>query len=94
MEVVNNLFEGLTRLDKNHQPKPAVAERIEESEDWLTYTFHLRDNAKWSNGEPVTAQDFEYAWKRVMDPETASSAVPPHVFHQKCGRLQRGEGEC
>lgn len=91
MEVVNNLFEGLTRLDKNHQPKPAVAERIEESEDGLTYTFHLRDNAKWSNGEPVTAEDFEYAWKRVMDPETASSAAHLMFFIKNAEDYNEGK---
>ncbi|SDW12217.1 oligopeptide transport system substrate-binding protein/dipeptide transport system substrate-binding protein [Marininema mesophilum] len=74
MEVVNNLFEGLMRFDKNHQPKLATAKKIEKSKDGLTYTFTLQDNAKWSNGEPVTAKDFEVAWKRVMDPKTASNA--------------------
>ncbi|SFS81296.1 peptide ABC transporter substrate-binding protein [Marininema halotolerans] len=75
MEVVNNLFEGLMRLDKNHQPQPASAKTIEKSQDGLTYTFTLRDDLLWSNGEPVTAQDFEVAWKRVMDPNMASSAA-------------------
>lgn len=74
MEVVNNLFEGLTRLNKDHKAEPAVAEKIEKSDDGLTYTFTLSKDAKWSNGEPVTAQDFEYAWKRVLDPRTASEA--------------------
>ncbi|MFC4076683.1 peptide ABC transporter substrate-binding protein [Salinithrix halophila] len=74
MEVVNNLYEGLTRLDKDSKPQPAVAEKIEKSADGKTYTFTLRDEAKWSNGEEVTAQDFAFAWKRVMDPKTASNA--------------------
>ena len=75
MEVVNALFEGLMRLDENHQPKPAVAEKVDVSPDGLTYTFTLRTDVKWSNGEPLTAHDFEYAWKRVLDPKTASSAA-------------------
>jgi dipeptide transport system substrate-binding protein len=75
MEVINALFEGLMRLDENHQPKPAVAEKVDVSPDGLTYTFTLRKDAKWSNGEPLTAHDFEYAWKRVLDPKTASSAA-------------------
>src|SRR5690606_24898630 len=75
MEVVNALFEGLMRLDANHQPKPAVAEKVDVSPDGLTYTFTLRKDVKWSNGEPLTAHDFEYAWKRVLDPKTASSAA-------------------
>lgn len=66
------IFEGLMRFDANNQPAPGVAEKWEVSPDGLKYVFHLRDNAKWSNGDPVTAQDFEFAWKRVLDPEFAS----------------------
>jgi len=64
------LFDGLTRNDKNNVPQPAIATSWDVSSDKLTYTFHLRD-AKWSNGDPVTAPDFEYAWKRALAPETA-----------------------
>lgn len=66
------LFEGLTRLDAQDQPVPGAAEKWEISPDGLKYTFFLRPNAKWSNGEPVTAQDFEFAWKRALNPDTAS----------------------
>lgn len=66
------IFEGLTRLDAKDQPQPGVAEKWDVSADGLKYTFHLRANAKWSNGDPVTAQDFEFAWKRALAPETAS----------------------
>ena len=69
--VLNNVMEGLYRLDEDQQPQPAMAKSVEISDDKLTYTFTLRDGVKWSNGEPVTAQDFEYAWLRAMDPETA-----------------------
>src|SRR5215208_109716 len=69
--VLNNVMEGLYRLDEDHQPQPAMAQSVEISDDKLTYTFTLRDGVKWSNGDPVTAQDFEYAWLRAMDPETA-----------------------
>lgn len=65
------LFEGLVRLDANEQPIPGIAEKWSISDDGLTYTFHLRD-AKWSNGDTVTAQDFEYAWKRLLNPEMAN----------------------
>lgn len=65
------LYEGLTRLDANSQPVPGMAEKWDISEDGLTYTFYLRD-AKWSNGDPVTAYDFEYAWLRLLDPATAA----------------------
>jgi oligopeptide transport system substrate-binding protein len=63
--VLNNINEGLYRQDENNLPIKALATEHEESEDKVVHTFTLRD-AKWSNGEPVTAQDFEYAWKRVM----------------------------
>ena len=72
--VLNNVMEGLYRLDENEQPQPAMAKGVEISEDRLSYTFTLRDGVKWSNGDPVTAQDFEYAWLRAMDPETAGQS--------------------
>ncbi len=93
MEVVNNLFEGLTRLNKEHQPEPAVAEKIDKSDDGLTYTFTLRKDAKWSNGEPVTAQDFEYAWKRVLDPKTASEASFLMFFIKNAEQYNAGEAK-
>lgn len=70
--VMNNVFEGLYRLGENDKLEDGVATDHEVSEDGLTYTFHLRKDAKWSNGDPVTAKDFEYAWKRVLNPETAA----------------------
>ena len=66
------IFEGLTRLDAKDLPVPGVAEKWEVSPDGLKYVFYLRSNAKWSNGELVTAQDFEFAWKRALSPEFAS----------------------
>lgn len=66
------VFEGLTRIDKAGVPQPAMAERWSVSADGLVYTFYVRDQALWSDGTPVTAYDFEYAWKRVLNPETAS----------------------
>ncbi|MED1795674.1 peptide ABC transporter substrate-binding protein [Brevibacillus nitrificans] len=65
-------FDGLTRIGEDGKPHESVAEKIDVSEDGLTYTFHLRDS-KWSNGDPVTAKDFEFAWKRALDPKTASN---------------------
>lgn len=70
-DVLRQLFEGLMNEDATGAMVPGVAESFEESEDRLTYTFHLRD-AKWSNGDPVTAGDFVYAWQRAVNPETAS----------------------
>ncbi|MFC4077110.1 peptide ABC transporter substrate-binding protein [Salinithrix halophila] len=74
MDVTNSLFEGLLRLDENNKPQPAAAEKVKVSPDKTTYTFILREGLKWSNGDPVTAGDFEYAWKRVLDPKTGSPA--------------------
>ncbi|WP_308639197.1 peptide ABC transporter substrate-binding protein [Paenibacillus silvisoli] len=67
--VLNGLFEGLTRMDKDGNIVPGVAEKWDVSEDGKKFTFHLRDNAKWSNGDPVTAADFENSWKRTLDPK-------------------------
>lgn len=66
------LFEGLTRLDDDNVPQPALAESWEISADGKQYTFHLRKGIQWSDGTPITAQDFEYSWKRVADPAIAS----------------------
>lgn len=71
MAIARAAFDGLLRVDVNGEVKESIAEKYEVSPDGLTYTFTLRD-AKWSNGDPVTAHDFEYAWKRVLNPETAS----------------------
>lgn len=62
-EVIADCIDGLMQLDKDGKAVPALAETFEVSEDGKTYTFHLRD-AKWANGEPVTADDFVFAWRR------------------------------
>jgi oligopeptide transport system substrate-binding protein len=69
--VLVNAIEGLQRLDENDQPIPGQAEDVQISEDGLTYTFTLRDGIQWSNGDPVTSQDFSFAWLKAMDPDTA-----------------------
>ncbi|MDI3533753.1 MAG: oligopeptide transport system substrate-binding protein [Thermosediminibacterales bacterium] len=69
--VLINLFEGLIRLDATGNPQPAAAESWDIEDNGKKYIFHLRDT-KWSNGDPVTAYDFEYSWKRVLNPDTAS----------------------
>ncbi|MFK9092673.1 peptide ABC transporter substrate-binding protein [Bacillus salipaludis] len=71
--VLNNVMEGLYRLNKDNEPEPAMAKSFDVTDDGLTYTFHLRDNIKWSNGDPVTANDFKYSWQRAMNPDTAGS---------------------
>lgn len=71
-DAVRDLFEGLFNQDAAGNLEPGVATGYEVSDDNLVYTFTLRDNAKWSNGDPVVAGDFEYAWKRAASPELAS----------------------
>lgn len=71
-EVARNLFEGLMNQDAEGNVVPGVATGYTVSEDGLTYTFTLRPEAKWSDGTPVTAGDFVYAWQRAADPATAS----------------------
>ncbi len=67
------LFEGLTYYDPaTLNPVPGVAERWDIGDDGRLWTFHLRRNAKWSNGDPVTARDFHWSWKRMLEPKTAA----------------------
>lgn len=70
--IAVNAFEGLAKLDNKDKAIPGQAEKWEISPDGLKYTFHLKKDLKWSNGDPLKASDFEYAWKRVLNPETAS----------------------
>ena len=70
--VLTNTNEGLYRLDQNQKPQPASAEGVEISKDGLTYEFTLRDGLIWSNGDPLTTQDYKYAWLHVLDPKTAA----------------------
>jgi len=71
--VIQAFFEGLTQYDaKTCEPVPAVATRWEVSADNLTWTFHLRPEAKWSNGDPVTAHDFVFAYRRMLSPKLAA----------------------
>lgn len=84
--VIANAFEGLCKMDKNDKAIPGVAKSWEISEDKLTYTFHLRDDAKWSDGENVTAKDFAYSWKRALDPKTAADYAF-QLYYVKGGRV-------
>ncbi|MGN7178214.1 peptide ABC transporter substrate-binding protein [Cytobacillus sp. SAFR-174] len=90
--ALNNLMEGLTRLGQNHEPEAAIAEKWDISEDGKTYTFHIREGAKWSNGDPVTAGDFEFAWKRLLNPDTGSSAAFLGYFIEGGEAYNNGEG--
>lgn len=91
--VLNNIMEGLYRLDENHQPQPAMAEGVEVSDDELTYTFTLRDGITWSNGDPVTAENFRYAWMRALNPDTAGDyAFIIAQFVEGATEFNAGEG--
>lgn len=70
--VVGDYIEGLVTEDAGANAIPGQAESWEISEDGTVYTFHLRDDIFWTDGEPVTAEDFEFAFQRIMDPATAS----------------------
>ncbi len=70
--IIHNAFEGLMREDENSKIVPGTAEKYEVSDDGTVYTFHLRKDAKWSDGKPVVAGDFEYAWKRALNPKVAA----------------------
>ena len=73
--VLDDLFEGLVRLDAAGNVIPAVARSWEISPDQLQWTFHLQPDVQWSDGTPLTAGDFVYAWRRVVDPASASQAA-------------------
>ncbi|WP_432202419.1 peptide ABC transporter substrate-binding protein [Staphylococcus warneri] len=72
-DVAGQVFEGLYTMDKRDQAEPAVATKLpKKSKDGKTLTINLRKDAKWSNGDPVTANDFVFAWRKVVDPKTGS----------------------
>ncbi len=74
--VLRDLYEGLLAQNEKGEAIPGAAVSWHISEDGLTYTFHMRENAKWSNGDPVTAGDFEFSFRRIMDPKTAAGYAP------------------
>lgn len=76
MRLGESLFEGLCRLNDQGKAEPGMAERWDVSEDKKRYTFHLRAAIRWSNGDPVTAQDFVRSWERVLNPATAADYAP------------------
>ena len=92
-DILLNVMSGLYRLDPKQQPVPDMAEGVEISDDDLTYTFTLRDGIKWSNGDPVTSQDFKYAWLRALDPDTAGQyAYIISSFIKGAAEFNAGDG--
>ncbi|MGX7399830.1 oligopeptide ABC transporter substrate-binding protein OppA [Enterobacter sp. ESY66] len=80
--VNRDLFEGLLVTDVDGHPAPGVAEKW-ENKDFKVWTFHLRKDAKWSDGTPVTAEDFVYSWQRLANPNTAS----PYASYLQYGHI-------
>lgn len=89
-QVIQSAFEGLCRVDENQKAVPGMAESWEVSEDGVTYTFHLRD-AKWTDGQPVKAGDFVYAWKRAVDPATAAEYAYQMYYLKNAEKINAGE---
>lgn len=91
--ILNNAYEGLVRVDKDGhiEQGSGLAESWEISEDGLEYTFNLRD-ANWSDGTPITAEDFEYGWKRAMNPEVASQYADLFYYIKGAEAYNTGEG--
>lgn len=90
--IIRATFEGLTRTGEDGKVHEAAAESYEVSEDGTKYTFKLRD-AKWSNGDPVTAHDFEFAWKRVLDPQTAANYAYQLYYIKNGEAFNKGEAK-
>ncbi|WP_312117226.1 peptide ABC transporter substrate-binding protein [Brevibacillus reuszeri] len=90
MAIAKALFDGLTRTGEDGKPHESVAEKIDISPDLKTYTFTLRDT-KWSNGDPLTAHDFEFAWKRVLDPKTAAQAAFLMYYIKNAEKANKGQ---
>ena len=85
-DIVRNLFEGLMNQDADGNLVPGVATSFTTNESKDVYTFNLREDAKWSNGDSVTAHDFVYAWQRAVDPSTAS----PYSWFMEIMSIQNG----
>lgn len=93
--IAEALFEGLAKLDaKTLEPVPGSAESWEITTDGKRYTFHIRANARWSDGHPLTAHDFVYAWRRLQDPKTgAEYAYIMHMVRYAEGVNKRRDAE-
>ncbi|MFD1036992.1 peptide ABC transporter substrate-binding protein [Virgibacillus byunsanensis] len=89
--VLDQVFEGLTRINQDGEVEPAMAEEWEMSEDQATYTFTIREGATWTNGDPVTAQDFEYAWKWVLDPASPDTDYAYQLYSIKGAEAAKNE---
>ena len=89
--TIITIFEPLLLIDEENKVIPGQAESYEKSPDGLTWTFHMRDGLKWSDGSDLTAKDFEYSFKRMADPNTRRSLRRDRCGHDR--RLRRGPGQ-
>ncbi|SFB46796.1 oligopeptide transport system substrate-binding protein [Rhizobium sp. NFR07] len=89
--ILKDLYEGLTVYDAAGKIIPGAAESWTLSDDGVTYTFKLRENAKWSDGSPVTAQDFEFSFKRIEDPKTAAGYANILYPIKNAEKVNKGE---
>lgn len=90
--VISSMFEGLTALNpKTLELEPGAAASWELSDDLMTYTFHMQPEGRWSNGDPVTAQDFVYSWQRAMSPELANQYAYMMYFIEGAEAFGQGE---
>ena len=90
--VLENVFEGLMTFNEKGELVKGMAKDYKISDDGLVYTFTIRDDAKWSNGEPVKAEDFEFAWKRALDPELAADYAYQLYYIKGGEAFNSGEG--
>ena len=91
--VVMDLFIGLTSLDPGARVIPGAAESWQVSDDGKTYIFHLREGLQWSDGEPLTAADYEFSFRRMVDPETACPFAMRHYIIRNARAINAGERE-
>lgn len=90
--VQSALFEGLVRYNDKKEITPGIAESWTVSPDGKTYTFKLRDS-KWSNGDPLTAKDFEYAWKRLLDPQLGAEYAYQMYYVKNAEEYNKGKAK-
>ena len=90
---LQHLFVGLTRVNKDGKVENALADKIEISEDGKVYKVTLKDGLKWSDGNPITAEDFEFAWKRVLDPKMESQYAYQLYYIAGAEDYNKGKGK-
>lgn len=90
-DTITQLFEGLYRIGEDNDVELGQADSVDVSEDGLTYTFTLKDNIFWSNGEPVTANDFEFSYKRLVDPSAGTQTLQAVEILKNATLIKNGE---